>query len=50
MQNSSYGTWHHDDFYDDPVVKQWYKNYAEALITRVNSYTGVAYKDDPVIL
>ena len=49
LQNASYGTWHHDDFYDDAVVREWYQNYVKTLVTRVNTITGVAYASDPTI-
>ncbi|KAL8472307.1 hypothetical protein ACS0TY_029503 [Phlomoides rotata] len=38
-----------DAFYSDPVVKGFYKNHIKAVVTRVNSITGIAYKDDPTI-
>eukprot|EP01121_Diplochlamys_sp_Union-15-3_P014074 TRINITY_DN444_c0_g1_i6.p1 TRINITY_DN444_c0_g1~~TRINITY_DN444_c0_g1_i6.p1 ORF type:complete len:636 (-),score=96.93 TRINITY_DN444_c0_g1_i6:532-2439(-) len=39
----------HDEFYTDARIKQAYKNYVNALVNRVNTYTGVRYKDDPTI-
>ncbi|KAL6893767.1 hypothetical protein ACP4OV_007865 [Aristida adscensionis] len=39
-----------DDFFNSTVVKGYYKDHAKAVLTRVNSFTGVAYKDDPTIL
>ncbi|KAL8038286.1 hypothetical protein ABFX02_11G096400 [Erythranthe guttata] len=38
-----------DDFFTNPIVKQYYKNHVKAVLTRINSITGVAYKDDPTI-
>ncbi|TKY61632.1 Mannan endo-1,4-beta-mannosidase 5 [Spatholobus suberectus] len=38
-----------DDFFSHPVVKQHYKNHIKAVLTRKNTISGVAYKDDPVI-
>ncbi|KAJ4846989.1 hypothetical protein Tsubulata_046273, partial [Turnera subulata] len=38
-----------DDFYTNPVCKEYYKNHVKAVLTRTNSITGVAYKDDPTI-
>ncbi|XP_077220578.1 glycosyl hydrolase superfamily protein [Tasmannia lanceolata] len=38
-----------DDFFSNPVVKGYYKNHVKAVLTRFNSMTGVAYKDDPTI-
>jgi mannan endo-1,4-beta-mannosidase len=40
----------HDDFYGEPVLKMWFKSWVNTLVTRVNSVTGIAYKDDPTIL
>ncbi|CAL9096840.1 unnamed protein product, partial [Musa acuminata var. zebrina] len=45
-----------DDFYTNPVVKGYYKNHIQVFImqmivlTRINSFTNVAYKDDPTIM
>ncbi|THU51317.1 hypothetical protein C4D60_Mb06t29750 [Musa balbisiana] len=39
-----------DDFYTNPVVKGYYKNHIQRLLTRINSITNVAYKDDPTIM
>ncbi|CAO2835124.1 unnamed protein product [Amaranthus hypochondriacus] len=39
-----------DDFYTNPVVKGLYKNHIKRVLTRVNSITGVAYKDDTTIM
>ncbi|HEX6290786.1 MAG TPA: cellulose binding domain-containing protein [Herpetosiphonaceae bacterium] len=44
-----YGLPYHDQFYTDARVKQAYKNWAAHLINRVNSITGVRYRDDPAI-
>jgi mannan endo-1,4-beta-mannosidase len=40
----------HDDFYTNPQVKAWYKQWVSHLLNRTNSITGVAYKDDPTIM
>lgn len=40
----------HDVFYTDPWTKQLYKDYVYFFLNRVNSITGVAYKNDPTIL
>lgn len=40
----------HDEFYTDAYCKQWYKNYVNYFLNRVNSITGVAYENDPTIM
>ena len=37
-------------FYTHPRVRDAYKTYARTIITRKNTVTGVAYKDEPAIL
>ncbi|MQA85680.1 MAG: cellulase family glycosylhydrolase [Streptosporangiales bacterium] len=48
-----YVTWHglqyHDQFYTDPGIRQNYKDWIATLVNRVNSITGVRYRDDPAI-
>ncbi len=44
------GTFTHDDFYSNPTIIQWYKNYISNLLERVNTITNIKYKDDPIIL
>ncbi|CAL9062540.1 mannan endo-1,4-beta-mannosidase 8 [Musa acuminata AAA Group] len=39
-----------DDFFSDPTVKSYYKAFVKTVITRVNTITNVAYKDDPTIM
>ncbi|MBV9268095.1 MAG: hypothetical protein JO061_18145, partial [Acidobacteriaceae bacterium] len=41
---------YHDQFYTDPTIRQWYKNWVSHLVNRVNSITGIAYKNDPTIM
>ncbi|WOL14491.1 hypothetical protein Cni_G23271 [Canna indica] len=38
-----------DEFFTNPVVRGYYKNHVKTVLTRVNTITGVAYKDDPTI-
>ncbi|OEL23095.1 putative mannan endo-1,4-beta-mannosidase 9 [Dichanthelium oligosanthes] len=38
-----------DDFFTNSVTKGFYENHVKAVLTRVNKFTGVAYKDDPTI-
>ena len=40
----------HDEFYIDFQCKEWLKARMQTIITRVNTYTGIAYRDDPTIL
>ncbi|KAI9108239.1 hypothetical protein K1719_020722 [Acacia pycnantha] len=39
-----------DDFYTNPVVKDYYKNHVKSVLTRINTVTGTAYKDEPPIM
>jgi mannan endo-1,4-beta-mannosidase len=39
-----------DDFFSDATMKQWWKDYAALLAERVNTFTGVRYRDEPTIL
>uniref|UniRef100_A0A803NN49 mannan endo-1,4-beta-mannosidase n=1 Tax=Cannabis sativa TaxID=3483 RepID=A0A803NN49_CANSA len=39
-----------DDFFTNSLVKQYYKNHIKTVLTRKNTFTGVAYKDDPTIM
>lgn len=41
---------YHDDFYSDPQIRGWYKDWVSHMLNRVNTITGVAYKDDPTIM
>ncbi len=50
LADDSDRVWYHDDFYTDPVIKGWYKDWITYLLNRENVYTGVAYKDDPTVL
>lgn len=38
-----------DEFYSNPLVKQFYKNHIKAVLTRTNTISKVVYKDDPTI-
>jgi mannan endo-1,4-beta-mannosidase len=44
------GFYEHDDFFSNPRLRQWWKDYVFMLVNRVNTFTGVAYKDEPAIL
>uniref|UniRef100_A0A453FEK8 mannan endo-1,4-beta-mannosidase n=1 Tax=Aegilops tauschii subsp. strangulata TaxID=200361 RepID=A0A453FEK8_AEGTS len=39
-----------DSFFFDPAIRDYFKVYLKALLTRTNHLTGVQYKDDPTIL
>ena len=39
----------HDDFYTSPLMRGWYKSWASTLISRVNTITGVSYRNEPAI-
>ncbi|KAI5668959.1 hypothetical protein M9H77_18812 [Catharanthus roseus] len=39
-----------DDFYTNNVIKGYYKNHVQRVLSRINTITGVAYKDDPTIM
>jgi mannan endo-1,4-beta-mannosidase len=41
---------YHDDFFTDPLIRTWFKAWIAHVLNRVNSITGVAYKDDPTIM
>ncbi|MQM11592.1 hypothetical protein Taro_044494 [Colocasia esculenta] len=38
-----------DDFFSDSTVKEYYKAHVKAILTRVNAFTNITYKDDPTI-
>nr|XP_043616276.1 mannan endo-1,4-beta-mannosidase 5-like [Erigeron canadensis] len=39
-----------DEFYTNPVVKGYYKNHVQRIITRVNTINKIAYRDDTTIM
>jgi mannan endo-1,4-beta-mannosidase len=41
---------YHDQFYTDPTIRTWFKNWIHHLLNRTNIYTGLKYKDDPTIM
>ncbi|KAK4391107.1 Mannan endo-1,4-beta-mannosidase 2 [Sesamum angolense] len=49
-RNAGIRTSSDDDFYTSIVVKQYYKNHVQKVLTRINTITRVAYKDDPTIM
>lgn len=38
-----------DEFYTNPLVKQFYKDHVKVMLTRKNTISRVVYKDDPTI-
>ena len=50
--SQTYSAWAGIDegnFWSNATCKQWYKNYVNHFLNRVNTYTGVKYMDDPYI-
>jgi mannan endo-1,4-beta-mannosidase len=48
--NTFGGTYSKDDFFSNPQMKQWWKDYVLMLLDRVNTFTGISYRDEPTIL
>ncbi|KAI6672583.1 hypothetical protein NL676_000489 [Syzygium grande] len=48
-RNSGQSLNNDDEFFTNSVTKGYYKNHIKAVLTRKNTITGVAYKDDPTI-
>lgn len=44
--NAQFG---HDDFYSDPIIRGWFRNYIATILNRLNTITNIRYKDDPYI-
>jgi mannan endo-1,4-beta-mannosidase len=44
------GGQYHDDFYTNATIRGWYKDWISHVLNRVNTLTGVAYKDDPTVM
>jgi endo-1,4-beta-mannosidase len=46
------GSGGHDilDFYREPAVRQLFRSHISTILTRVNRFTGLEYKDDPTIM
>lgn len=49
-QTAGLGTDTHADFYTDPTIRGWFQTWISTLLNRVNTITGVAYKNDPTIM
>ncbi len=45
-----FGSTEKNDFFDKKEIKEAFKAYIKAMVTHVNTLTGVAYKDDPTIM
>ncbi|XP_061352901.1 mannan endo-1,4-beta-mannosidase 5-like [Gastrolobium bilobum] len=39
-----------DDFYNNTVIKDYYKAHVKTVLTRNNTITGTAYRDEPTIM
>jgi mannan endo-1,4-beta-mannosidase len=44
------GGTYHSDFYSNPTIRTWFKAWIDHLLNRVNTITGIKYKDDPTIM
>ncbi|WP_214106936.1 cellulase family glycosylhydrolase [Acrocarpospora catenulata] len=44
------GLTNHDAFYTDARIRGWYKDWINHVLNRVNTLTGVKYKDDPTVM
>ena len=44
------GSLTHDDFYTNPSIRQWYRDYVSMIVYRVNALTGTPYGEEPSIL
>jgi mannan endo-1,4-beta-mannosidase len=44
------GGTYHSDFYTNPQVRQWFKDWISHLLNRTNTITHLKYKDDPTIM
>ncbi len=44
-----FGVEDHDAFFTDSIIRDWFKDYASALVHRVNTVNGRVYRDDPTI-
>ncbi|MCX8010437.1 MAG: cellulase family glycosylhydrolase [Ignavibacteria bacterium] len=40
---------YHNDFFTHSTIKEWFKNYLQFLIERVNTFNSIKYKDDDTI-
>uniref|UniRef100_A0ACD5YUR5 Uncharacterized protein n=1 Tax=Avena sativa TaxID=4498 RepID=A0ACD5YUR5_AVESA len=38
-----------EDFFTNGLIQRFYMNHVKRVLTRVNNFTGVAYKDEPTI-
>ncbi len=48
--NIWYKSKYHDEFYSNSAIRKAYKDYINFVLNRVNTVTGVRYKDDPTIM
>ncbi|KAF7824945.1 mannan endo-1,4-beta-mannosidase 5-like [Senna tora] len=48
-KNASVAVQNDDDFYTNPIIKDYYKNHVKKVLTRMNTITNITYKDDPTI-
>ncbi|KAJ4779159.1 hypothetical protein LUZ62_063416 [Rhynchospora pubera] len=48
-QNAGLNVTSDDDFFTDQTIKNYFKNHIKTILTRVNTFNNIAYKDDPTI-
>lgn len=41
---------YHDQFFTDPAIRGWFKDWITHLLNRTNTYNGLQYKNDPTIM
>ena len=46
---SSAQAFSHQHFYSEDSIINWYKFHVSSILNRVNTFTGIAYKDEPAI-
>ena len=44
------GGQYHDEFYTDPTIRRWYKQWISHVLNHTNVYTGIQYKNDATIM
>ncbi len=47
--SSPSGQFSHNHFFSEDSILSWYKFYISSILNRINTFSGVLYKDDPTI-